>query len=251
MVCKSLRISKPARTLHGSSTKITRMLHGRQYEICTKGARFVARIPRVRAVSMARKPTVPGIAVTIVELMAENARAVGRGRRSKLFLWLRAHHDQLVEGFDENGPSWITIAAQLGSYGLVDGAGKPPAPETVRATWYRVRREVATSRANGAKAVVSDLPAGVVIPMIATAPVPRGSDALEFDTDTPETEPQSEPEFKFAALRGTAPPEVLRDAREPPIVDQRHDPDQATARLPVRSRPGMVPMPDVPEPEEE
>jgi len=200
---------------------------------------------------MAKKPTVPGIAVTIVELMAENARAVGRGRRSKLFLWLRAHHDQLVEGFGENGPSWSTIAAQLGSYGLVDGAGKPPAPETVRATWYRVRREVAGSRANGAEAAVGDLSADMVIPMVATAPVPRRPDPREFDTDTPDTEPPPEPEFKFAALRGTAPPEFPRDVREPPIVDQPRDSDQATARLLARSRPGMVPMPDVPEPEEE
>jgi hypothetical protein len=200
---------------------------------------------------MAKKSTVPCIAVNIVDLMAENARAVGRGRRSKLFLWLRAHHDQLVDGFGGNGPSWSTIAAQLGSNGLVDGAGKPPAPETVRATWYRVRRDVAASRANGAKTVGADLPAGVVIPIMATAPNPRSSEPLEFEADTPETEPPSGPEFKFATLRGNAASEVPGDAWEPPIVDQRHDPDQTTARLLARSSPGAVPMPDVPEPEEE
>src|ERR1700682_5409842 len=101
---------------------------------------------------MAKKRVVTNVTVSVADLMAGNttARTVGRGRRSQLYLWLRAHHDQLVEGFDRTGPSWSRIATHLGDNGVVDGAGKQPAPETVRTTWYRVRRDVAVVRARHA-----------------------------------------------------------------------------------------------------
>jgi hypothetical protein len=101
---------------------------------------------------MAKKQVVADVTISVAELTAENttARTSGRGRRSQLYLWLRAHHDQLAEAFSQTGPAWSQIATSLGNNGVVDGAGKEPTPETVRATWYRVRRDVAAARARRA-----------------------------------------------------------------------------------------------------
>jgi hypothetical protein len=74
-----------------------------------------------------KKATHYGGTAAIIELAAENARgrAAGTGRRSRLYLWLRDHHDQLAEVFSRNGPSWSRIAAHLGRNGIVGDGGAP------------------------------------------------------------------------------------------------------------------------------
>jgi hypothetical protein len=165
---------------------------------------------------MMKKPAASGATPTVSALMASNVRAAGRGRRSRLYLWLRAHHDQLVSGFTQNGPSWGTIATHLGNNGLVDGGGKPPAPETVRATWYRVRRDVAAARARDDTAAaepvgVTPSPrtgssrSGISVPdVVRSSAAP--SDPMASSGDEPAPRPRN---FGLAQLRGhpsSAPP---------------------------------------------
>jgi len=212
----------------------------------------------------------------VTRLATENARAraIGRGRRSQIYLWLRARHDQLVESFAETGPAWSSIAAHLGNIGLVGGWGKPPAPETVRKAWYLVRRDVA-ARAGSAPGVVFARPTtsapvlpAPVIPLAGDPVSPeRGvrtvglksapaalavrENGLPSDADIPEGEPSPEPEFKFATFPSWSPSAPRSDASATSAVSQRQDPDEVIARLLARPRRGSIPMPDIPEPEDE
>jgi hypothetical protein len=87
--------------------------------------------------------------------------------------------------------------------------------------------------------------------VIVTEHDPRVPNPLEFETDTPEADPLPSLEFKFATLRGTAPPEDPCNVAEPPITDPRRNAEQVPARLLARSKVAAVPMPDIPGPEEE
>ena len=202
---------------------------------------------------MAKKRAAADVTVSVAELLTENttARTSGRGHRSQLYLWLRAHHDQLVEGFRRTGPSWIGIATHLGDNGVVDGAGKAPAPETVRATWYRVRRDVAAARARHATPADSDRAPAVVFTVSTPAPPAlQASDSAAPDADFEEEELPVEPEFKFATIPWSPPPPPSA-VPATPAVSLRQDPDEVIARLLARPKWGTIPMPDIPEPEDE
>jgi hypothetical protein len=148
---------------------------------------------------MVKKRVVADVTMSVAELMAGNtaAPASGRGHRSQLYLWLRGHHDQLAEEFGRNGPSWSQIARQLGDNGVCDGAGKQPAPETVRATWYRVRRDVAAAHARRAgRASKRAVPS---IGLISTAPSASPSEPVSPSSGDPDPRPRK---FGMAQLRG-------------------------------------------------
>jgi hypothetical protein len=176
---------------------------------------------------MSKKPARYGGAAAIAELATENAkgRAAGTGRRSMLYLWLHAHHDQLAEVFAQNGPSWARIASHLGKNGIVGDGGDAPAPETVRSAWYRVRRDIAAARARHAD------PASVDITMslrVASSPSPVASpQPLLIPTGAPFGDPDPGPrKFGLAQLRGHSPstppspplPEPERIQRSPEEV---------------------------------
>jgi hypothetical protein len=172
-----------------------------------------------------KKPVRYGGAVAIGELAAENAkgRSAGTGRRSRLYLWLRAHHDQLVEVFVQNGPSWARIASHLGKNGIVGDEGEAPAPETVRSAWYRVRRDVAAALAR------RDGPASVDVimsPSVASPPPLVASPRpLPGQTSAPNGDPDPRPR-KFGGHPSSAPlppspvPEPDRIQRSPEEVER-------------------------------
>jgi hypothetical protein len=159
---------------------------------------------------MPKKPVRYGGAAAIVELAAENAkgRAAGTGRRSRLYLWLHAHHDQLAEVFAQNGPSWARIASHLGKNGVVGDGGDPPAPETVRSAWYRVRRDVAAALARRVGPASVDV---IVPPPVASSPpLVASPQPLLVPASTPAGDPDPPPRrFDLARPRGhpsSAPP---------------------------------------------
>lgn len=78
------------------------------------------------------------------ELKGVMTRAHGRGVRSPLYRWMHARHDELLDVFAR--PRWEAVAEFFAGKGIKDGDGKPALPETVRATWYRVRQDVDTAR---------------------------------------------------------------------------------------------------------
>ncbi len=81
----------------------------------------------------------------VTALLTVTGQAHGRGIHSPLYRWMRARHDRLFEGLTR--PRWDKVAEFLASKGVVDGDGKPPSAENVRATWYRVRQDVAAMQA--------------------------------------------------------------------------------------------------------
>jgi hypothetical protein len=68
------------------------------------------------------------------------------GTRSSLHQWMRANHDKVSALLAEVRPNWQRLAGAFARMGLTDGSGKPPRPQTVRQTWWRVRRAVATAK---------------------------------------------------------------------------------------------------------
>jgi hypothetical protein len=176
MVCKRFAPSKTPRKSPESPTEAAR----KSLESPTGNpTRIRPGIVWIGLSQMTKKPASSGNITAVNRLAAENsrARAIGRGRRSQLYLWLRAHHDQLAESFAETGPAWRSIAAHLGNIGVVGGWGDPAAPETVRKAWYQVRRDVVAARAEPAPdgsvpgvAFISAVPS-VALPAPASAPV--------------------------------------------------------------------------------
>jgi hypothetical protein len=80
--------------------------------------------------------------------IAEVARA-GSGR-SLLYRWLRARHDAFAELVEETRPNWKGLAEGFNGLGLAGPDGRALTAETVRHTWWRVRRDVAAARARRA-----------------------------------------------------------------------------------------------------
>ena len=193
--------TKVSRKPHGSSTKVPR----KALESPTGGLMGIRPgIVRIGPRNMTRKTASSGSTTAVTRLAVENsqARAIGRGRRSQLYLWLRAHHDQLAESFAETGPAWSSIAAHLGNIGVVGGWGDPAAPETVRKAWYLVRRDVATARARRADPASERTVPGVAFipPSAPSAPPPSAP------TSAPDGDPYPRPrKFGLAGLRGHSP----------------------------------------------
>jgi hypothetical protein len=79
----------------------------------------------------------------------------------------------------------------------------------------------------------------------------RASDSPAPNADFEEGELPLEPEFKFATIPSWSPPAPRSDAARTPAVSLRQDPDEVVARLLARPKRGIIPMPAIPEPEDE
>jgi hypothetical protein len=91
------------------------------------------------------------------------------GRHSPLYRWMRSHHDALAAAFDADGASWRVVTEMLAENGLTDGDGKQPVIRRAQKTWYRVKRDVAATRA---KAEAKSKPSPALAPVVATIPLP-------------------------------------------------------------------------------
>src|SRR4051794_16297112 len=75
--------------------------------------------------------------------LARVLRAANQGYpRSRLYQWMRQHHDKLAAQFAKVRPSWSALAAEFAALGIMDSTGKPASPVRTRDTWSRVRRDV-------------------------------------------------------------------------------------------------------------
>ena len=161
--------------------------------------------------------------------------------RSALYHWMRQNHDSLTALFEESTPAWAILAETFAGMGLNDREGKSPTPRTARMTWYRVRLDVARCRA----------PRGAPVPLPDVAFVPPTARLAITDQNDLIDEPSSEPEFRFATSPGWSPSDALPDSGRPPVATRPQNADRAIAQLLARPKRGAVPMPDIPEPEEE
>ena len=128
---------------------------------------------------MSKTPDVSGVIAA-----SKAAKAGGRGRRSPVYLWLKARHDELQAAFEENAPSWQAVADYLAEGGVLNGNGSRPTAVSVRSAWLRVRKTVAEQRAKKPPAPSSPL-SPAAHQQVRPSPAP-----------SPETE-ADEPRFKF------------------------------------------------------
>ena len=198
-----------------------------------------------------KTPSAPTAPQVLAEM--EKVRARGRGRRSPLYAWLRENHDQLAEGFARTAPAWEAIATYLGTHGIRDGDGNKPSIRGTREAWYRVKRDLAANRPKGqAPGVMAADGFAPGIKAISTPPVPAVAQqqAEVHGEDQAASEPD---EFRVATPRGWTPPkpQPVEPARPATTSQQRRDPDEVIARLLARPKHNAMPMPAVPEPEDE
>jgi len=102
----------------------------------------------------------------------------GRGRRSQLSRWLRAHQDAFRALLADKQPGWDDLATALATLGLRDGDGKPPTGERARKAWWAVRRAKATTRASpDSPATPPPLPRDEIAPAAQAIPAPGAAAA--------------------------------------------------------------------------
>jgi hypothetical protein len=69
-------------------------------------------------------------------------RMLAKNGRSPLYAWFQENYDGFVDALRVvRRPDWSEIAAALTDEGVLDGAGKPPTPTTVRQTWHKVKTD--------------------------------------------------------------------------------------------------------------
>jgi hypothetical protein len=101
--------------------------------------------------------------------------------RSPLYKWLRRNHQQFSDTLAEAGrPDWAVIARAFGAEGLTDGDGKAPSKEGARQTWYKVKKDVASSAARVREAKVS--PVRIDLP-----PPPRTQESISEGQEAPDS----------------------------------------------------------------
>jgi hypothetical protein len=79
-------------------------------------------------------------------IMAMKARARGPRRKSPIYEWLAARHDELAAAFRKTPPSWTALADYLGQGGVMNVDGALPTPSAVRTSWLRVEADLARKR---------------------------------------------------------------------------------------------------------
>jgi hypothetical protein len=139
---------------------------------------------------------------------------------SPLYLWLRQNHDEIVEGLRDVRPSWRILAKRLGEMGIQDGAGKTPTPEGARATWYRVRRDLAAARAKQAARpgyITPTLPGEIapgVLSVIPPLPARLSPDEQSLDVTEAPVPPRPKLDIRPARPRSdvSAPPPTATSA---------------------------------------
>ncbi len=78
------------------------------------------------------------------------AEGVSAPARSQVYLWMKRNHARLAAQFEGVRVQWAGVAETLASLGIRDVNGNPPKAASVRRTWWRVRRDVAASKARTA-----------------------------------------------------------------------------------------------------
>jgi hypothetical protein len=79
-------------------------------------------------------------------LKLQQAFEEGGDRRPPLHQWMSSNYDELVALFDGARLNWVHLTASFAEIGFQNGGGGKLRPETVRQTWYRVRKHHETKR---------------------------------------------------------------------------------------------------------
>lgn len=92
--------------------------------------------------------------------------------RSPVYLWMWRNYAGLAVKLDGARVHWPTFAASLADLGVVDGNGAAPKAETVRRTWWRVRKAKKATRERTMRTPAGDInrPLPVPVSLILTQP---------------------------------------------------------------------------------
>lgn len=155
---------------------------------------------------------------------------------SQLYLWMRQNHDRIAEGLEGLRPSWQALATRLGEMDIRDGAGKAPTPQGARATWYRVRRDLAAARAGHAKdrrettpLLPGEIAPGVLAPTHSSASLATDGPGL---SEAARPSPRPKLDIRPARPRSevSAPPPTATSASSPEAAADRST-EPAAAQL--------------------
>lgn len=81
------------------------------------------------------------------KILQRMLKDVGRpDNRSPLFWWLLENHDGIIAAAAGRRLRWHKLCAHFQTLGLTDTTGKAATPSNARATWVKVRQEVARLR---------------------------------------------------------------------------------------------------------
>ena len=93
----------------------------------------------------------------------------GGDRRPPLYQWMSSNYDELVTLFDGARLNWSHLTVAFSEMGFQNGSGGKLKPETVRQTWYRVRKHHEAKRTRKATR-----PSSASVEVISTpASIPR------------------------------------------------------------------------------
>ncbi len=131
------------------------------------------------------------------------AVASGPSRASPLYRWMWANHDAFAQMLEKVRPDWTKLSEAFAERGFTTVNGTPLRPETVRQTWWRVRRQRRASIQSPPKTNKPALSESVPVSM----PAPKAA---------PVSKPSSSGSFKLSRLAGTdGPPEPPVDRTKP------------------------------------
>lgn len=169
------------------------------------------------------------------EALAALKKAIDHGddRRSPLYRWMWTNHDKFAGMLEGVRPNWKKLSEVFAGLGFFDG-DKTLRPDTVRQTWYRVRRaKEAIRRARKPKTESVGLAPDVVREV---APSPKAvntgsrvSPIVPVNMDMPRVSPT----VSVEGVRST--PE--RDERSDPDAVMRALDEQLNARRPKMPKP--------------
>lgn len=96
---------------------------------------------------------------------AERIRlAATKERRSTLYRWMLANHDEFAAMVADAGrPNWQALAQAFADEGLRDLRENPPTSEGARQTWFKVRTAVQKERAKKPKQGPAQVSAGTTV----------------------------------------------------------------------------------------
>lgn len=107
-------------------------------------------------------------------MVAKLQQAIDEGgdRRPPLYQWMVSHYDELVSMFDGTLLNWDRITASFREMGFTNGSGGDLRPETVRQTWYKVRKRKEARKTTRQYAPIEVLSHLVPVPSSPPTPSP-------------------------------------------------------------------------------
>lgn len=196
--------------------------------------------------------------------------------------WLRRHLAELTRLLRNDRWSWFDLARALNDAGIIHATGRPWSAahlgSKVRTLRTRQRRtsttrstpqdlaatirDVLAATEGGFANVTINLPSAVApVPAHATRPSPQRAAASPLNIETTASpqddaaEMQEEPGFTFARLKGWSPPPAsapaAADQPSPVAKGGSRNAEQVLREFLSRPRRGSIPMPPIPEPEDE